>query len=284
MRLLNTTTLQLREFIGEAPVLDFPKYAILSHTWGPDELTFSDLDHIDQAKSKAGYSKVEQCCKIARNDGLEWAWVDTCCINKDSSVELSEAINSMFKWYQTATVCYAHLEDTEWQSDSLPTTDIWDLCAQINPRWFGRGWTLQELIAPLNVVFYSRTWSRLGTKSSMSSTISDVTGIPIDVLNHTSPPSSVPVPIRISWASQRVTTRTEDMAYCLLGIFDINMPLLYGEGKKAFRRLQEEILRTTDDHGVFLGKLTPEPIPLEVHRNLPYIREAFTIRSKKPIE
>jgi len=168
-----------------------------------------------------------------------------CCIDKTSSAELSEAINSMFRWYQKASVCYAYLADV--LKDTDPDKDPEEFSRS---RWFTRGWTLQELVAPKNVVFYSRSWKNIGTKERLCNTISTITGIDIDTLLGEDV-TFVSVANKMSWASGRRTTRTEDMAYCLLGIFDVNMPLLYGEGKKAFLRLQEEILRSSYDHSLF---------------------------------
>ncbi|USP76926.1 HET-domain-containing protein [Curvularia clavata] len=246
MRLINCTTLQLEEFFGS----NIPRYAVLSHTWGDDEVTFVDLP-LDSptTKAKAGYQKIEFTCQQALCNGLNFAWVDTCCIDKRSSSELSEAINSMFSWYRNARHCYAYL------SDVLQNGMGEEFCAS---RWFTRGWTLQELLAPSNVTFYNRQWEELGQKSKHAALLSWITGIDANALMETS--KIVPkksdtfgaycVAKKMSWASKRETTRTEDMAYCLLGIFDINMPLLYGEGDRAFRRLQEEIIRRVDDDSI----------------------------------
>lgn len=182
----------------------------------------------------------------ARRDGLSHIWVDTVCIDKTSSAELSEAINSMFKWYEGAMICYVYLADMP----SYPTSGVDLLELMGKSRWFTRGWTLQELIAPYKVVFYSRSWAHLGTKKALSSFIADVTGIDQLCICKERALGRYSIAQRMSWAADRSTTRPEDMAYCLLGIFGINLPLLYGEGDKAFFRLQEEILRASDDHSV----------------------------------
>jgi hypothetical protein len=252
MRLINTETLEMKEFLGDPFCYDFPEYAILSHTWGSDEVSLKDMSNLDTARAKAGFSKIARCCSIAKSEGLAWAWVDTCCIDKTSSAELSEAINSMFKWYQASTVCYAYLKDVS-SEDHLRSRLRSDASWYSLPRWFTRGWTLQELIAPFNVVFYSDSWLKLATKESICDQIARATKIPAGILRHTIPLPSISVGSRMVWARQRETTRPEDVAYCLLGIFDLNMPLLYGEGNKAFMRLQAEILKTTGDHSIFLG-------------------------------
>ena len=166
-------------------------------------------------------------------------------IDKSSSAELSEAINSMFKWYQEAEVCYAYLQDVCDDSGSSTSMEV------LNARWFTRGWTLQELIAPKKVEFYDRNWVPLGTKHSLASVITIVTNIPKEVLKDTALLYSTSIAARMSWAARRCCTRPEDIAYCLLGLFGVNMPLLYGEGSRSFLRLQEEIIKISDDQSIF---------------------------------
>lgn len=240
MRLLNSRTLQLEEFIGDANV---PPYAILSHTWGEEEVTLQDIiSTAGSLKEKKGFKKIQYCCSQALADGLHWAWVDTCCIDKTSSAELSEAINSMFRWYSRSKVCYAYLTDVPYDgfNDSLPKS-----------RWFTRGWTLQELLAPSSVVYYSAEWTRIGDSEDFISVLRNVTRIDEGILSRTKSLDWISVAEKMSWAATRETTRVEDMAYCLLGIFNINMSLLYGEGERAFQRLQEEILRNSWDQSLF---------------------------------
>lgn len=260
MRLINAATLKLQTFHTSPP-----PYAILSHTWTDEEITFiEDLNKCDQRKK--GFYKIRQCCAQALQDGLYWAWVDTCCINKSSSSELAEAIQSMFTWYQEASVCYAYLEDVQVPGrllKGLPNS-VWDspvLSALCEARWFRRGWTLQELVAPSKVVFYFAGWVRGGEKSSPAviKTLEEITGIDQSVLRDPQHRDRVSVARRMSWASNRETSRVEDIAYCLFGIFDVNMPLLYGEGPKAFLRLQEEIMKYDQDQSLFAWK------PVEKH-------------------
>ena len=237
MRLLNVRTRQLEELFGS----QIPKYAILSHTWGQEEVTFSDI-HTTSAQAKVGYTKFENVCSQAARDGYHLVWIDTCCIDKSSSSELSEAINSMFLWYQEAGVCYAYLED-------VPASEIGEFFG--SSRWFTRGWTLQELIAPKQVVFFGKHWTRLGTKASLADVVLNATGINKKTLLDPQYLRRNSVAQRMSWASKRSTTRVEDMAYSLLGIFDLNMAVLYGEGTNAFVRLQEEIMKNSDDQSLF---------------------------------
>ncbi len=226
---------------------NIPRYAILSHTWGADgeEVTFRDLIK-DTGKQKAGYNKIEFCSNQAVSNNLQHFWVDTCCIDISSSTELSEAINSMFRWYQKASKCYVYLSDVSTSGhaadvQSSPTT--WEAAFR-GSRWFSRGWTLQELICPVSVEFFSREGTRLGSKESLEELIHSITGIPIGALRGGSL-KGFGVEERLSWAEHRETKREEDKAYSLLGIFDIQMPLIYGEGReKALTRLQRKISKS----------------------------------------
>jgi hypothetical protein len=229
-----------KDFVGD----NIPKYAILSHTWGADteEVTFQDLIN-GTGKSKAGYSKIWFCEKQARRDGLQYFWVDTCCIDKSNSSELAEAINSMFRWYCGAARCYVYLSDV-----SSTVFDANDQLSELpfessfrTSRWFTRGWTLQELLASTLVDFFSQDGNRLGDKRTLERQVHEITGIAVSALRG-APLSQFSVNTRLLWAKNRQTTRKEDSAYSLLGIFDIYMPLIYGEGaENAFKRLQEEI-------------------------------------------
>ncbi|KAH0491236.1 hypothetical protein TgHK011_002674 [Trichoderma gracile] len=233
MRLLNTSTLKPQEF----EYGNIPQYAILSHRWGKEEITLQDLEQ--GITDNAGFKKVQQCCERAKRDGFEYAWVDTCCINKTSSAELSEAINSMYLWYFQADRCYAYLSDVDEQQNIRKS------------EWFTRGWTLQELLAPSEVHFVDAQWNDLGTRTELQEIISKRTGIPVDILSGVDDLESASIAMRMSWAAERKTQRPEDRAYCLMGIFGINMPLLYGEGERAFIRLQQEIMRVSDDQSLF---------------------------------
>jgi hypothetical protein len=245
MRLLHAESIQLRSFEENA----IPRYAILSHTWGEDEVSFQDL-YVSAAASKTGYQKIKYICEHALAHRLQYVWVDTCCIDKTSSAELSEAINSMFRWYRNAEYCYAYLAD-------VPDLDVTGAhleqpaSAFHSSRWFTRGWTLQELLAPADFMFFSSGGREIGTKLELSEDISSITSIDKEYLTRTQPLSQASIAKRMSWVSRRKTTRIEDLAYCLLGIFDISMPLLYGEGDKAFFRLQEEIMKTSGDQSLF---------------------------------
>lgn len=245
MRLLDTHTRKLVEYFDP----DIPPYAILSHRWGSEEVSFTEmLDHGRRVERKAGFAKIKKFCTQARQGGYKYAWVDTCCINKDSSAELSEAINSMFRWYDESAVCYAYLSDvpgTLGQDDKME--------ALKKSEWFTRGWTLQELIAPRELSFYAADWTELGTRRNLRPMIESITGIPTSALGASikSLSSMFSIAQRMSWSANRVTTREEDRAYCLLGIFDVNMPLLYGEKSKAFLRLQEHIISMSNDQSIF---------------------------------
>lgn len=225
-----------------------PRYAILSHTWGADseEVSFKDFMEGSE-KNKAGYRKIEFCRKQAVEDGLQYFWIDTCCIDKSSSAELSEAINSMFPWYQNASKCYVYLSDvlTSGHATGIPLSPTaWERAFR-QSRWFSRGWTLQELIAPASVEFFSREGDSLGTKRSLEHQIHEITGIAVEVLRG-APLAEFEVEERLSWAKYRETKRPEDMAYSLLGIFNLRMSLFYGEGRdEAFVRLKRKINKSS---------------------------------------
>ncbi|KAI0159818.1 heterokaryon incompatibility protein-domain-containing protein [Xylariaceae sp. FL1272] len=256
MKLLNTSTQQLKDFIGK----NRPKYAILSHTWGEEEILYEDVTKPgNDWHSKGGASKVLNSCELAESKGFEWIWIDTCCIDKKSSAELSESINSMFKWYAESTVCIAYLADVQQGDESKPLSQS---------RWFTRGWTLQELIAPVSVEFWDKDWTFIADRSWIHSDISSATRIDDIVLTYREGDVEGSLEARdrdiqrflrttystaqiMAWASYRKTTREEDRAYCLMGLFNVNMPLLYGEGgKEAFFRLQSSIIDRTDDQSI----------------------------------
>jgi hypothetical protein len=225
-------------------------YAILSHTWGDDdeEVNFKDLTE-GSGKTKAGYRKILFCGEQAARDGLQYCWVDTCCINKSNNTELSEAINSMFRWYRNAVKCYVYLSDVSTNDHDQvdPSLQSWQSAFR-RSRWFTRGWTLQELIAPPSVEFFCSNGKRLGDKKSLERQLHEITGIAVPALQGTTL-SAFSVNERMSWAENRGTKREEDKAYSLLGIFNIHMPLIYGEGtKNAFSRLQEELDKRSRKH------------------------------------
>ncbi|KAJ1323565.1 HET domain-containing protein [Microdochium nivale] len=264
MRLLNAKSHGFEEFYGH----EIPQYAILSHTWQrSQEVTYHEwlAGPTDKVKARSGFRKIRDACSQALTDGFDWIWVDTNCIDKSSSAELSEAINSMFSWYHDAAICYVHLQDVP-PIDNTEDDEHKHFRAS---RWWTRGWTLQELLAPRRLVFFASDWSHMGSRDVLASEIKRVTGI--NAWNCQAAVQEASVARKMSWLSQRETTRVEDMAYCMLGLFDINMPLLYGEGSKAFIRLQEEIIKKTADVTIFcwtrdestpqdwLGLLAPNP-------------------------
>jgi hypothetical protein len=243
LSLNNAGRISYRDFFGD----DVPRYAILSHTWGADgeEVTYKDLMD-GTGKNKAGYDKIRFCGEQAKRDGLKFFWVDTCCIDKSSSAELQEAINSMFRWYRDAAKCYVYLADVSASvADANALSNQPWVSAFRKSRWFTRGWTLQELIAPASAEFFSKEGVELGNRRSLERHIYEVTGIPVKALRG-HPLSEFSIHERMIWAEKRRTTRIEDKAYSLLGIFDVHMPLIYGEGgEKSFRRLREEIDRAS---------------------------------------
>ncbi|PQE30544.1 HET domain-containing protein [Rutstroemia sp. NJR-2017a WRK4] len=213
-------------------------------------ITFQDMQGDMQGgrekKKPESYAKLKNTCLRAEEDGITYVWIDNFCIDKESSAELSESINSMYLWYKEAKTCYAFMADV--QADHHARTSI----EFAHSRWFKRGWTLQELIAPKNVTFYSKDWTVLGTRITLATEISGITKIDEGILKGIQGVEYMSVAKRMSWASNRETTRQEDMAYCLMGLFGVNMAMLYGEGgEKAFRRLQEQIMQDSDDETLF---------------------------------
>ena len=247
MRLLNAFTLELENFRQDAPpVRKIPRYAILSHTWEGDEVTFDDFQQ-DTATSKPTWKKVWSACQRTRKDGLEYIWIDSCCIDKSNFVEFDEALNSMYAYYEEAAVCYTYLADVPAVCDPNQPGSAFE-----RSRWFTRGWTLQELIAPAEVLFFSQDWTELGCKNMLCGILSEITRIDEDILMHRRRVQSASVAKRMSWAAHRKTTRPEDIAYCLVGIFSIRMSSIYGEGGEgAFLRLQEHIMKQSYDHSIF---------------------------------
>lgn len=271
MRLLNIRTFDLEEFFDTK----IPPYAILSHRWYETEVTFKQMAK-RTAPEGPSLRKIRQFCELVGQNSLEWAWIDTCCIDKRSSAELSEAINSMFKWYGGADICCVYLSDVLRLGDN-------DFDAKFaSSSWFTRGWTLQELLAPRDLIFYDARWAELGNKRKLRKKIAAITGIDSVSLmrpERCSWPSydgGASIATKMSWAARRVTSRSEDIAYCLFGLFGVNMPLLYGEGgEKAFLRLQIEIINTSDDESIFAwsadmessGLLATEPRFFESSRD-----------------
>ncbi|KAI0157450.1 heterokaryon incompatibility protein-domain-containing protein [Xylariaceae sp. FL1272] len=311
MRLLNVDNFQLEEFFEPR----VPPYVILSHTWDGDEVLFQDIQPTFDGtfeslawSTKKGARKVFDSAAITAKKGHKYIWIDTCCIDKSSSSELSEAINSMFNWYLKSSICFVYLADfalphaaKNGENDCYaisdnqkieqmtrrrfgkPLTNDGGGLAPLHDqgshdtrshdsrsflqglkdcRWFTRGWTLQELIAPHEVQFYDGNWTFFGTRISLSESLQQITNIAIEVLvfgtlgiegrNHRLPRflKRYSVWEKMVWAAARETLRVEDTAYCLLGIFDINMPLLYGEGPRAFLRLLKKIMKQTNDHSM----------------------------------
>ncbi|KAF9071908.1 heterokaryon incompatibility protein-domain-containing protein [Rhodocollybia butyracea] len=248
MRLLDITTPNEPKLVYFADGQKIPRYAILSHVWGYEEVTFQQMQNPSSIKDLRGYSKIVRAAEKAHSEGFEYIWIDTCCIDKNSSSELSEAINSMYGYYCKAVVCYAYLADVQGGLTRRSLESAFLVC-----RWFKRGWTLQELLAPRIVVFFAEDWKKIGTKASLRGAITEITGIPSGVLLMNDQ-SKISVAKRMSWAAGRETTRVEDRAYSLMGIFGVFMPTIYGEGTHAFTRLQEEILKVSDDQTIFAWK------------------------------
>ncbi|VUC26221.1 unnamed protein product [Clonostachys rosea] len=252
MWLINVHSYALEEFLGEG---ETPPYAILSHTWSRPasaEVTFREMrGDLAFAQSKPCFMKIYNSCVIAKSHDLSWVWVDTCCIDKTSSADLSEAINSMYRYYRDSAECLVYLADVSYHQPGASRAKKLEAIGQ--SRWFSRGWTLQELIAPQERHFFDVNWDEIPWGADLLRTLSRAGNVAVDVLEHRHNLPNISVAERMTMASKRSTTRGEDMAYCLFGIFDVNLPILYGEGaKKAFRRLQLEIMAASPlDQSIF---------------------------------
>ena len=231
-----------------------PPYVIISHSWGDQEVLYDDMPEFKEKLKKSHAWKANSaakitgaCKKVLEHDKgqIKHVWLDTVCINKKDPAEVSTSINSMYRWYKNAEVCFAYLHDYSSKG----------LAKFTGSRWFTRGWTLQELVAPKRMMFFDKDWELVGDKGSLQSVLTSRTKIDRNFLLQYDSISRASISQRMSWFSGRETTVPEDTAYCLLGLFGVNMPMLYGEGKeRAFRRLQEEIMKYSDDHSLFAWK------------------------------
>ena len=254
MRLINTHTFESKDRFKDNRT---PPYAILSHRWGEHELTYQEFLNTSKAvfdspsaqlgtDRNSGASKIANACAQAKQAGLEWMWIDTCCIDKTSSAELGKSINSMFKWYQEAQVCYAHLADVNLSGQTKNKAEVEN--EVLNSEWFRRGWTLQEMLAPREMQFFDASWGPLGSRNQLTPVISKAARISPE---HLKDFRGASIAQKMSWMADRETSEEEDMAYSVLGIFDLNMDLRYGEGRKAFGRLQEMIITSSTDESIF---------------------------------
>lgn len=254
MRLLHARTRELKDFCAE----DTPDYAILSHTWGDNEVTASDISDGLYSGKEVYWRKINCACKQALEDHLEWLWVDTCCLRRDDAIELDTAIHSMFEWYRDASVCYVYLPDVPSrpeESDVGYGEDTEDPEAPDSSfrrsRWFSRGWTLLELLAPRELRYYSSSWGFLGSSKTLSTLTRQVAAMAqtpetLELLLESSSVSQV-----MSWASGRQTSTPEDLPYCLSGIFGARIPISYGEGAdQAFLKLQRWLIENRNDQSV----------------------------------
>ncbi|KAJ8472943.1 hypothetical protein ONZ51_g8187 [Trametes cubensis] len=235
-------------------------YAVVSHVWRATEPSLREVQQL--ADQEATYDdsrlddKIRQCCILTRARGLPYFWIDSPCIDQRNSTELSEAISSMYAWYAKAAVCFAHLPD-------VPSDDcIFDPSSAFRRSvYFTRSWTLQELIAPKRVVFVSSDWTVLGEKQDLAELLEEITNIDRQILTFCRPLTDVSIACKLSWAARRNARRIEDRAYSLLGLFDIHMPMMYGEGEKAFARLLHTILKEKCDHTALAwGRATDLPL------------------------
>ncbi|KAI0869252.1 HET-domain-containing protein [Hypoxylon argillaceum] len=266
MFLLNTATFELR-YGDQANFKQGEGYAILSHRWVGDEINFQQL-HDVVAELRSGRTpsstiqidKIRGACKAARDLNFKWLWIDSCCIDKTNAVDLDETIRSMFKWYGGSKVCITYLSDVESTGGRGPS--VFNSNERKGPSlWFTRGWTLQELLAPSNMRIYNKNWDYIGTKIDHAEALSQITGIDAEYLTGKKSFRAACVATKMSWMAGRTTTRVEDIAYSMLGIFDVHMNTRYSEGGEAFMRLQQELLTASNlliDESLFAWRM-PEP-------------------------
>ncbi|KAJ8518481.1 hypothetical protein ONZ45_g4467 [Pleurotus djamor] len=251
------------------------RYAIASHRWDRQELAFVDREDLKsmEMKKQTAYAKFKGLCKAAEASGCRFVWIDTLCIDNTNAPELDESIRSMFSWYRNAYVCIVYLGQSDDESDIAKDT------------WFSRGWTLQELLAPKRIQFYSRDWNKLGminrcsneaykesspndesnpesdpklhgedlgSESQLLKNISRVSYVSLEHLIKPLSPCPELAPVAFRYISIRETTRPEDISYCLLGLLDVQMPIAYGEGsERAFYRLQLACAQSSSDRALF---------------------------------
>lgn len=264
MRLINTSTF---EFLSAEPsAFKAEGYAILSHRWIGLEITFDRLPgyaaelrkNRDRPLQPIQLDKIRGACQIARSQGLQWMWIDNCCINKANAVEEAESINSMFRWYSDAQVCITYLGDVRATHGPLGVETFRSAETGRPSVWFTRGWTLQELLAPENMQFYDMNWEFLGTKQNLAPALEEITGINTKYLTGEADFRQASIAAKMSWMAGRETARVEDIAYSLLGLLDIMMTPQYGEGMRAFMRLQHTLLSSSTDESLFAWRMPSE--------------------------
>ncbi|KAI0914589.1 HET-domain-containing protein [Ustulina deusta] len=263
MHLLDTTTYELRSDLQ--PIFRQEGYAVLSHRWVGQEITFDQLkDETAGLRSGKAPARTPQVDKIrgaaqtARDLGIRWIWIDSCCIDRANAVEQTESINSMFKWYRDAKVCITYLSDVQKDEPRVdaPGPERLDSVERDGPSiWFSRGWTLQELLAPQDMRFYDKDWNFIGTRMTLARLLERTTGIDSHYLTGEKHFGTACIAAKMSWMAGRTTTRVEDIAYSMLGIFNINMTTQYGEGMRAFMRLQQTLLSTSKDESLFAWRM-----------------------------
>ncbi|KIK69181.1 hypothetical protein GYMLUDRAFT_188725, partial [Collybiopsis luxurians FD-317 M1] len=254
IRLISTLNFECQDFKN-----DPPRYAILSHTWDEKEKSSPELfgaaafDLNILPAQRAGYHKVKASCEQARELGFSYIWIDLWCIDRTSISGLSSGLNEMFRYYQDSSLCLVYLNDI-----GIDPVNKFNGFQLAKCKWFTRGWTLLELLAPSSVIFYDCSWEKIGTKISLGNIIATITGIPFDALSNKCSLEKFSIAQRMSWAAHRETTLDEDMAYCLMGIFGVNMPIIYGEGgQEAFMRLQAKIIQQSNDQTIFAWTAEP---------------------------
>ena len=228
------------------------RYAILSHRWQGDEISFKDMEKLTNSKLQTcSGRKVVGTCEVAQKENLKWVWIDSCCIGNNVNAR-GRAINLMYRWYRCSQTCYTYLHDVT--KDSFPRKAN----EPANSEWFSRGWTLQELIAPRVLEFFDQSWQPIGNRRDHAATLSKITRVPQILLDQTDGPGAsrtltdtFGVAQIMSWAADRETRMPEDRAYSLVGLFGVSLPALYGiGGQEAFQILQDTIIKQYRDQSI----------------------------------
>lgn len=286
MRLLHTKELRLVAD-SDAEYKADPRYAIVSHRWLADEVDFHNLHRLECSdESSLAVKKVKGACRQASKDGFTWIWIDSACICKTDAVELGRSINSMFKWYRKAETCYTYLSDVILADTPQPDSSTFrrrqDFAGRSNveseaSEWFTRGWTLQELLASNDMQFFDRDWNLMGSKQQLAHTIAEITGINSGFLTGKLDFRAACIAVKMSWMAHRQTTEEVDRAYSMLGIFDVSMDIMYGEGKKAFTRLQKLLLSTYVDESLFAWTTPTTGLPSPRSRSIRFDEDEWGV-------
>lgn len=255
MLLLHTASLELCEFGSDAP-----PYGTFSARWEDDTLGHEDLPSPQTAHQRPAFQALQRACSECQNHGLQWLWNDAVCINRRSIDALSKTLNSLAEIYRKSRLCIVYLHDLfDTEASHFDVERGLSSCS-----WIKHVWMLPQLIFSTVLQFYDAQWMHIGSKRQLSAELSRITAIEEGVLDGSESLEDYPNCVKMSWAAGLSAEAIEDVAYSLLAVFNVNMTIRYGEGMESFLRLQEEILKNTDDYSL----LAWQPIPNQSYRGL----------------